>query len=799
MTYPLDFILLPIVRQPEHDEGIVPGLFVGIPPRRPARGRSDDRLFLRLTLGGNAIIDPQEQTYLLEKAAQVYFKTSGAVTGAIRKLAGFLNQEILNRNLHNAGHGLQTIGFLTVGVMRPEHLYLAQCGPTHAFLAGETVAEHLHDPELAGRGLGLARTTPVRYMQFTLQPGDLILLTAQPSPAWSAEFLQNRRLIGLETLRRDLISQVEIDPFALLIQARPGTGRLRIARPKPVAVVQDQLPPIDFEGTKDMDGEDSASPAQAAAVAGLAAAAISRPASTPPSEEKNAGPGAGEPSPAEEEKRPPTQLGQSGQPATETEIPALAEITPSQTTEEDTPAKVETAEVTPPLAGGEADASVSNEKAARSLPSIKLTPILLAGVRAVDRSLNGLGQGLRATMQRILPDDAFMNFPVSVMAFIAIAIPLIVVAVSWTVYTQRGAASVYDDYLAQAIQIATQAQGETDPNVLRQIFSDSLNALDRAEEEQVTDQSATLRQEVQGMYDQLEWIERLDFQPALVAGLDDSVVISRIVAVDEDLYLLNASEGRVIHATETTNGYLIDKAFLCGLGTNNGPLVDIAPLPRDNNLNASIVGIDANGNLLYCLPNEAPYAQPLPTPDSNWGHVQAMQIDADTLYVLDPLTNAVWYYPGQDSIFSERPGFFFDEDVPTLKDAVDMTVNLSDLYVLHDTSQVTTCVYSSVSTAPTRCDDPASFTDARPGRESGPQLQDAQFIEIQYSPPPEPSIYMLDPVSRAVYHFSVRLTLQRQYRSRNPLPAGEATAFTVTPNRRLFMALGNQVYYAVLP
>jgi hypothetical protein len=244
---------------------------------------------------------------------------------------------------------------------------------------------------------------------------------------------------------------------------------------------------------------------------------------------------------------------------------------------------------------------------------------------------------------------------------------------------------------------------------------------------------------------------------------------------------------------------MIDKAFLCGLGTNNGPLVDIAPLPRDNNLNASIVGIDANGNLLYCLPNEAPYAQSLPTPDSNWGRVQAMQIDSGTMYVLDPLTNAVWYYPGQDSIFSERPGFFFDEDVPTLKNAVDMAVNVDDLYVLHQNSLVTTCVYSSVPTAPTRCDDPAIFTDARPGRESGAQLQDAKFIQIQYSPPPEPSIYLLDPETQSVYHFSVRLTLQRQYRSRSPLPGGEATAFTITPNRKLFLALGNQVYYAVLP
>jgi hypothetical protein len=815
MTFSFDLVLLPIVRQPEHDEGVVLGLISAQPPRRPARGRADDQLFLRLTLGGNAVLETQEQTQLLERAASTYYKTSGAVTGAIRKLAAFLNQEILNRNLHNAGRGFQTIGYLTAGVMRPDRIYLAQCGPTHAILASEQQAEHLHDPQLAGRGLGLARTTPVRYMQFELHPGDLILLSTQPSPAWTPEFLQKRRLVGLESVRRDLISQVEIDPFALLIQARPGTGKIRVARPKPVAVVQDQgalvageieepvQPGLEFPAGPVPGQETPPEQLAAAAFEPPEAAAQPAPAGEAPvsAEEEMAKTEAGN-GPAAEILAAsmviaqPVQNAPAGQGASAPATP-VAEFPgapDAQPTAGEPPVDFEK-QAGDTLPGDEPQAPKPESPRREFHPG----PAFLAGVRAVDRSLSAFQAGIRQGLKRLLPDDAFMNFPTSVMVFIAVAIPLIVVAVAWAVYAQRGKASVYEDYVNQAVAIASQAEGETDADALRQIYSDALAALDTAEQERATEQSAALRTQIQDLYDQIEWIDRLDFQPALLGGLDSSVIISRIVQVDDDLFLLNAAVGGVIYAQATPTGYQVNSGFLCGPTPGNGPLVDIVALPRANQYDARILGIDANGNLIYCSPGAAPVSQRLPTPDSDWGRVEAIRLDLDTLYVLDPLTNAVWYYPGTNSTFTERPGFFFDENVPLLRDMIDMAVNRSDLYLLNVNSQVTTCVYSSLPTAPTRCQDPALFTDARPGRGIEPDVPGANFVQIQYSPPPEPSIFLLDGASRSVFHFSVQLTLQRQYQSRATLPEGDATAFLVSPNRRLFMALGSQLYFALIP
>jgi hypothetical protein len=125
---------------------------------------------------------------------------------------------------------------------------------------------------------------------------------------------------------------------------------------------------------------------------------------------------------------------------------------------------------------------------------------------------------------------------------------------------------------------------------------------------------------------------------------------------------------------------------------------------------------------------------------------------------------------------------------------------LNDLFLLHTDGHLTTCVFSGLLESPTRCQDPAEYADPRPGRPSGPLIEDAYFTEIYFAPPPDPSLYMLEPNSLAIYHLSVRLTFQRQYRPLDPLPEGPATAFAISRgNRTAFLAVGNQVFYAAMP
>jgi len=227
-------------------------------------------------------------------------------------------------------------------------------------------------------------------------------------------------------------------------------------------------------------------------------------------------------------------------------------------------------------------------------------------------------------------------------------------------------------------------------------------------------------------------------------------------------------------------------------------LIDIAPLPRGNEQNADVLAMDANGNLLYCTTGDVPVAVSMQPPDINWGSPLAMTVDTGDLYILDPQNNAVWIYRNVNT--ENPPRLFFGEEIPPMQDVIDLAVNGSDLYLLHEDGHLTTCEYSGLAESPTRCEDPAIFSDPRPGRESGATLSDAVFNEILFSPPPDPSIFLLEPNTKTIYHFSVRLTLQRLYQAIDPLPDGLATAMAVDKiNRNAFLAIGNQVYSAPLP
>jgi hypothetical protein len=69
------------------------------------------------------------------------------------------------------------------------------------------------------------------------------------------------------------------------------------------------------------------------------------------------------------------------------------------------------------------------------------------------------------------------------------------------------------------------------------------------------------------------------------------------------------------------------------------------------------------------------------------------------------------------------------------------------------------------------------------------------------SQPPDPSLFMLQPETRSIYHFSLHtLNYHGQYVPARPLQSDPATAFAVDPlGRILYLAIGNVVYQASIP
>jgi hypothetical protein len=234
-----------------------------------------------------------------------------------------------------------------------------------------------------------------------------------------------------------------------------------------------------------------------------------------------------------------------------------------------------------------------------------------------------------------------------------------------------------------------------------------------------------------------------------------------------------------------------------------GTMVDILALPKVNALGATVLGIDATGTLLYCTPGQVPQAIPLPAlPNTNWGRVTAFALDGENLYVLDAPSRAIWVFVGKDSSFTDTPYFYFGNQIPAnIESAIDMAVSGDDMFMLHSDGHVSTCIFSRIAETPTRCQDPATLVDNNPARNGTNIFAPAHFTQIALTNPPNPVVLLLDSDHQSVYRLSAH-TLEYQNQitgyagEANPFQPGPATAMAVSPNYILYMAIGNQVYFA---
>jgi hypothetical protein len=391
------------------------------------------------------------------------------------------------------------------------------------------------------------------------------------------------------------------------------------------------------------------------------------------------------------------------------------------------------------------------------------------------------------------------------MMFMAVLIPLIVVTIASVVYLRYGRSQQYDTYLRQAQDMKAQALTLTNPIEQRIAWDNVINSVNLAEAHRETSETISLRQEANSNRDKLLGITRLQFNTAFSSNL--GIEVSRMAASEFDLFLLNAANGEVLRAQPATSGggYQLDTTFNCKPGVYGnytvGPLVDILALPSLKSINATLLGIDASGNLLYCAPGQVAQAIPLPVPDTNWGRVTAFTLENGNLYVLDAPARAVWVYNGKDGTFIDQPYFFFGGQTPEKQDVIDLVISGDNLYMLHADGHLSTCSYSRVESVPTRCEDPSPLVNPIPAYQDINLFATAHFTQMLFNAQPDQSILLLDADSQAVLRFTPRsLELQNQFLPKtgtaNPIPSGAVGAITVGPNHVLYLSIKGQVYFA---
>jgi hypothetical protein len=763
-----DLSVLPIVIEADQPQKTLPGLWVGVAPRRAARLRRQDCLAFFFNQTGSELLAPSLEQEMLVRLAESYFKADGSVTAAMRATVERLNEFLLNRNLRGARQGGSVIGALAMAVLHQSSLYVLLAGNAHIYLASAAGVEHFHDP--AGRPLGQARVFSQRFFTGSLAERGLLLFSADAPVEWSETSLQAWAGVDTETLRLALVGQA-LNRKAAALRWQPGRGEVSWPAGTPGETIAATLP------------------AAVAPRAVPAAGQRQQPVGVFLSGKRL---GKGEASPAAE--TPPLAVPHPV--VAPTPLPEARRARPAQPSDA-ARASTRPAPAPTPRASGPSAQTVAAAQAAADL---------LGGVR---RGWNRLGAGLSRLAARAIPGQPAEGLALApgTMLLISLAVPLMVVAVAATVYFQRGRNEQFQAYLRTAQQFSDQAAAQEDLDLKREDWNQALYWLDKAEPYGQSEAADELHQQAQASLDEMDGIQRVAYLPA-GDSLPEGSQITRMVASITDVYMLDSTSGSVYRLYRTGQGYDLDLQFTCGPGkagsTIIGPLLDIAVLPPNNDFKATVVGIDAGGNLEYCAPGVSGFSSTmLVPPDVHWGAISRMVLYQSTLYVMDPQVNAVYYFLGdKGSAFAGGPRLYFDAQVPEMSSVIDMAVDEETLYLLHEDGSMTTCSNAGFSTT---CSDPAPYGDSRHGRDAEPlRFEDAQFIHLQSTQPPDPSLYVLDQEAQSVYQFSLRkLNLQRQYRpaidAEYPLPERKATGFVITPNRRILLAVGNQAFYATLP
>ena len=825
----IDLNFLPFHRIAGKDWPTLPGLQTVAPPRRAARGREGDHLFVYLALAGNTPFSSDEYTKIIAQMTGSFYGTAGSLTAALRTTADMLNQTLLNRNLSTTGQGHYIVGRLILGVLRASQLVVVQSGPTHLFCVGKNDVKHFHDPDLSGRGLGFSQTTTLYYSQLDLNPGDQLVICAQLPDGWDAALMSERGATTIKALYRKLQSISNENVNAAIIEVQAGKGLLNLfsaERQSPVLAPQEapvsapslapeMEPELDEFLAQEQQSSQRFEPRLEPVVSTLEDVANSSGSEVvdqiaPPLQRK------------------PSRFSQLLKGSSLREKPVLSDQSEA---EPDGSAGVS------PEFRELAQSQIFNTNNTTELPEIKrpdssrrkaLMATLLVGLQSVRKFGRSFSTGFQTMLKRMLPGSPDDGSPVmqgSTMAFIAIIIPLTMVAIAVTVYFNYGRASQYDENYKQAINEAVGAIGQSDSAIVRRAWESALFYLDRAEGYQVTQESYKLRQQAQSALDAMDQVIRLDFRPAIIGGLAKTIQVGRMAASETDLYMLNVPLGNVMRASMTSQGYEVDGNFICGPGNyasmnedssvsfEVGSILDLVALPRINEFGATVMAMDATGTLLFCSPNTEPRAWKLEEPDIRWKNLVGFSIATQdfSMYVLDPAGNAVWVFGLDDGFYSQTPDLFFSGGfVPqNLNQTVDISISRTDIYLLYNDGHVTHCTPGLVDSEdnvviPIRCNDPETMTDTRSGYQSGVVLSDAEFTEFTFISSSDPSLYMLAPATAAIYRFSPRpetLFLQNQFRAAvdqdKTLFTSPISAMAISPNRHIFLSAGSQIYFAM--
>jgi len=809
-----------------------PGALAEMAPRRAGRGREGHAFFALITPHGESRAPAAYYEELAHLAADVYFGSSGGITGGLREALSAVNQHILEGAQGGPVNALAL-------ALHGEDLYLARAGRTFVVWYGADglmfFPQDRSDPlEMGLSPLGQADTPELQLARFVVAPGQTMLLcdeSLQYAPTTTFEVvlggadlptvLERLKALSSQHMAVSAIEFVapgtpEIEAYALPICPRePRRLRPEAPPPEPVASGSDRIaaePALPITQTEE--------------VAETVAAVAEEPAPSPAFEE----------APADEPAAPQT-------PATAETTPT-SPVIPAVTAPESLPAPVapETQGEQELLPAAERHSRVGRvQDALRSLVSVvlpnsaeeTLAPPVEApssGPSALDRVRAALGrrarQGARAllivaltvvdflaaVLDRLVPEpegEKRQGIPTNVAIGLAVMIPVIIVlaAVGMTLVGREK--SKFEQYVDRARSAHAEAmrlsEGKCDNQALRPLWAEVLRLTELADELRPNDANVlVMRADAQNYLDCFDDVVRRDLR-LLHTYPRDADMAALVVHGGVDLYALDRRNGVVYHGTLNERGDGLsdsgDQAVIwtgqtISGATGNftvGRIVDIEWLAdggtRPKNV---LVALDANGLLVAYSPTYFTSAQQLVT-EGRWQEPLALAVYRSNLYVLDRAANQIWRYvppAGAESYPNAPEEYFNGEQLPNLADAVDFGISDDGaVYVLFSDGTVRRYRRNVQGIAE---EQPFEFRQRPPGAiVSGSAL----FVD---NDPASRNLYIVDPAGETIYETSWAGTFNQGYRPRNLLDAfQDARAFyaDAVVRNNMYVLSGNRLYH----
>lgn len=790
-----DLNVLPMNLSNGRNLGELPGLQVFPAPRKAEKSRLNDVLILLITAEKRPV-SPQEFEDWGKIISDSYFFARGSftmgITAAVKKITQTLEQ-------YFPGNIMPDI-FLNIAVLRGKALMIGHVGPVNTTIVFSDHVENFNDENFPGLG---KPGQIVRFFQAEIHSGDLVLMCPRAPQGWTNEAILDATSESPLNVVRYLLDQARGNLQGAVIQIKAGTGE----------ILYRYKPPITTNITLGYDN-----PPEMGTVS-IEAGTVNAP------EEKD-------PDAIRFPKRPGVLIGNDAEIAPpvyrlrvpfeplpqEQESPIVHSLR-SQARELDDDLNHEpiSSDSETPIPGDSApdaekpvvkEASANENETARETdrPADADKPVRTES--ASDRRKRaGAGKKQHSSAKK-------GGIPIFLVILLCVLVPVIVAVTFSRIYSTRGKNQFYLNNLESAVETAKIAYQQTEPELQRISWEKVLEYLDEAEPFGSSKAATDLRTQAYDVLDTLEHGRKTVYHYALADQLPKATNLTSIESTSQNIYALDESSGNVLRFFIYNSGLTLDKDFQCGPGVYDefgttaagadgskqitvGKLIDFVLVPHGVSGTTGLAAIDADANLLYCVPTGKNRAHHLDTPAIGWLGIDALYYTANTLYVLDAKNEAIWRFSHLgDAGFSSEPKSYFGASAPGMKDVVDFVIYDRYAYLLRKNGTLIYCDYTGYDPA---CSYIAILQNEK---EEAVELTDRAFSQIKINTSPDLSLYMVDQKLQSVVNASLKLNLVRYIvpdRAASEGAGKPVSGFGFLNQANLLWASGAELYNGPMP